>query len=157
MSIQERVGALIAPVLAERDLDLYDLEVGRGMVKVVVDAAGPVDLDQVAAVTRAISGVLDEADPIEGHYTLEVTTPGVERNLRSPEHFARAVGEQVKVKVHAGAEGERRLEGTVAGADDAGVTIRSADGTERLVRYEEIDRARTVFVWGPSAREKRDP
>ena len=80
-------------------------------------------------------------------------SPGLERRLRTPRHFARAVGESVKIKLTAAAgnarDGERRLEGEIAAADDDGVTLRTGSGDERLA-YDDIDRARTVFEWGPA-------
>ena len=154
MSTQERVRDVVAPLVAERGLDLYDLELGGGVLKVTVAGGGGVDLDQIAAVTREVSHALDDADPIQGRYTLEVTTPGLERKLRTPDHFARAIGETVRVKTHPEVEGERRLEGVLAAADGSGVVLRLEGSGERRLAYEEIDRARTVFVWGPSAKEK---
>ena len=105
--------------------------------------------DSTIQVARAISRTLDEHDPIQGHYTLEVSTPGLERPLRTPAHFQGAIGAEVKVKTHPGVEGDRRVDGTVRAADDETVAIATADG-ERTLRYDEIERARTVFVWGPS-------
>jgi ribosome maturation factor RimP len=122
-----------------------------------VQRAGGVDVDEVASLTRAVSRALDEADPIDSRYTLEVSTPGLERTLRTPQHFAGAVGETARIRLRPEVEGDRRVEGVVTGADDDGVTVRVDDETERHLRYDEIDRARTVFVWGPPAKEKRKP
>ena len=77
-------------------------------------------------------------------YTLEVSTPGLERTLRTPHHFTGAIGERVKVKVKAGET--RRLDGVVTGADDEGFVVDT--GTEqRRLSYVDVERARTVFVW----------
>ena len=153
MSVADRVRDVVLPLLEARDLDLYDLELSGPVLKVVVDRPAGLDLDVLADATRAVSRALDEADPIPGTYTLEVTSPGLERRLRTPRHFARAVGETVKVKLTAAAGsargGERRLEGEVAAADDDAVTLRTSGGHER-VPYDDIDRARTVFEWGPA-------
>jgi ribosome maturation factor RimP len=153
MTVADRVRDVVLPLLTERDLDLYDIEVAGPVVKVVVDRPAGLDLDVLADATRAVSRALDEADPIAGAYTLEVSSPGLERPLRIPRHFARAVGESVKIKLTAAAGsargGERRLEGEVAAADDDAVTLRTASGDER-VAYDDIDRARTVFEWGPA-------
>jgi ribosome maturation factor RimP len=157
MTTAERVQHLVAPLLEGRGLDLYDLELGGGVLKVTVDRRGGVDLDEVAQVTRAVSRVLDEADPIPGRYTLEVTTPGVERRLRTPAHFARAVGESVKVKLRPGAEGERRVEGTLTESDEDGISVQPPEGEERRIALDEIDKARTVLQWGPLPKAKRAP
>lgn len=159
MTVTDRVRELVLPLLADRQLDLYDVELAGSLLKVVVDRPEGLDLDLLSDTTRAVSRALDEADPIPGTYTLEVTSPGLERTLRTPQHFARAVGEQVKVKLLAGAAatGERRLAGELVAADDTGVVVRAGsddDGVpvERRVAYGDIDRARTVFEWGATAK-----
>jgi ribosome maturation factor RimP len=159
MTVSDRVRDIVLPLLADRDLDLYDVEMAGPVLKVVVERPGGLDLDALSDATRAVSRALDEADPIAGSYTLEVTSPGLERTLRTPSHFAGAVGETVKVKVVADAAeagGDRRVAGVLAAADDDGITVRTGDDedapVERQVRYGDIERARTVFEWGPGAR-----
>lgn len=155
MATIDRVQLLVDPLLADAGLDLYDLELAGGVLRVLVDKAGGADIDAVAKLARKISNALDEHDPIAGNYTLEVSTPGLERPLRTPAHFRTAVGSEVKVKTNPGVEGERRLEGTVTAAGDDDVTVTAADGTARTLRYDDIERARTVFVWGPSDNRKK--
>jgi ribosome maturation factor RimP len=154
MSVTDRVREVVLPLLTERQIDLYDVEMSGPVLRVVVDRPGGVDLDALAAATRVGSRARDEADPIAGAYTLEVTSPGLERRLRTPEHFARAVGETVKVRTVPGTPGERRVTGELVAADDEGIVVRTGvddDGTptERQISYDEIERARTVFDWGP--------
>jgi ribosome maturation factor RimP len=150
MSTADRIRDLVAPLLEAADLDLYDLDLNGGVLQVLVDREGGADIDAIAKVARAISRTLDEHDPIAGHYTLEVGTPGLERPLRTADHFRRAIGSTVKVKTKPGTEGERRLEGTVTAADDGTVTVLSTDGTPRTLHLDEIERARTTFEWGPT-------
>jgi ribosome maturation factor RimP len=97
-----------------------------------------------------VSRALDDADPIGHRYTLEVTSPGLERSLRTPEQFARAVGEVVRVKTRSDVEGERRVEGVLSAADTDGITV-----AERTLGYHEIERARTVFEWGTEKKRER--
>ncbi|HVM68176.1 MAG TPA: ribosome maturation factor RimP, partial [Acidimicrobiales bacterium] len=126
-----------------------------GLLRVVVDRPGGADLDTISAVTRAVSEELDRHDPFPGHrYTLEVSSPGVERPLRTPAHFARAVGETVSVRTLAGGQGERRVQGTLDSVDDEGIVLTGADLPEggRRLAFDEIERARTVFEWGAPAR-----
>lgn len=157
MSATDRVRELVLPVLDERELDLYDVEQAGPVLRVVVDtpAGTGLDLDVVADATRAISRLLDEVDPIPGRYTLEVTSPGLERTLRTPAHFARAIGEKVKVKTAPSVDdGDRRVEGVLEAADPAGIAVRTGAGDAgeaavRRLRYDDIVRARTVFEWGP--------
>jgi ribosome maturation factor RimP len=150
MSVSDRVRDVVLPVLSTHDVDLYDVDVQGPLVRVTVDRAGGLDLDVLSAVTRAVSRALDDADPIGHRYTLEVTSPGLERPLRTPEQFARAVGEVVKVKTKPEVEGERRVEGVLAAADGAGITV-----AERTLGYDQIERARTVFEWGSEKKRER--
>jgi ribosome maturation factor RimP len=149
-TVAERVADAVAPVLDELGLLIHDVEHSGTSVRVVIDRDGGVDVDVLAAATRAISRLLDELDPIDGHYTLEVSSPGLERPLRTPAHFARAVGADVTVKTRPGTGGERRVEGTVRDADDDGFTLALADGTTRRIGYDEVEKARTTFAWGPA-------
>ena len=98
-----------------------------------------------------MSGVLDEVDPIPGRYSLEVSSPGVERRLRTPAHFIKAVGETVSVKTRPQVPGDRRLRGRLLAADDDGFELAVDGGSDGRIRlaYSDIDRVRTVFVWGP--------
>jgi ribosome maturation factor RimP len=97
-----------------------------------------------------VSAALDRIDPLPGRYTLEVSSPGVERRLRRPEHFTRAIGETVSVRLVEGAGEVRRLQGRLTAADADGVEVEGPDlpGGAARIPYNEIDRARTVFEWG---------
>ncbi len=109
----------------------------------------------LAAATKDVSAALDEIDPIPGRYILSVSSPGLERRLRTPAHYARAVGEKVTVRVNAGTADVRRLTGTLAAADAAGCTLTGPevpDGEIRLA-YDDIERARTIFEWGRPSEE----
>lgn len=155
MSTADRVQALVLPILDAAGLELYDLDLAGGVLQVLVDKEGGAGIDEIATVSRQISRALDEHDPIDGHYTLEVSTPGLERPLRTPSHFARAVGSTVKVKTKPGTEGDRRLEGTVSAVDEDVVTVALPDGTTRTLRCDDIERARTTFEWGGAAKRER--
>jgi ribosome maturation factor RimP len=135
----------LSPLLEEQGLDLVDIERKGAELTVFVDRAGGVTLDELGQATRIVSAALDEIDPIPTRYTLSVSSPGLERRLRTPAHFARAVGEQITVRVNGGTDAVRRVGGTLESADDAGFTVRG----ERIA-YDEIERARTVFEWGPT-------
>ncbi|MCB0993545.1 MAG: ribosome maturation factor RimP [Acidimicrobiales bacterium] len=150
MGIPERVEALVAPLLDAKGLEVVDVEHAGGVVRVTVDRAGGVNLDAIADATRAVSRALDEADPIPGRYTLEVSSPGLERPLRRPDHFARAIGSDVSIKLDARVEGDRRITGKLVGSDDTGVTVLLDDGSERTVAHSDIAKAKTVFHWGPA-------
>ena len=141
----ERVRALVAPLLEQRGLDLYDVEVGGATLRVLVDREGGVDLDTIGEVARDVSRALDDDDPMPDRYTLEVSSPGLERPLRLPSHYANAVGQRVSVKTVPGTEGDRRITGLLVTADDEGFEVEG-----RRLTYDEVERARTVFEWGPT-------
>ncbi len=149
----EDLFSLLAPTVAACGLELVDVEHRAGALLVTVDRPGGVDLEALTEANRAVSSVLDEHDPIPGRYALEVSSPGVERTLRTPAHFARAVGETVSVKTRPQVPGERRLTGTLAAADDEGFELVSdgLPGGRVHLGYHDVDRVRTVFEWGPSA------
>lgn len=148
----ERIRDVVLPVLSTRELELYDMEMHSSLLRVIVDRPGGVDLEVLGEATRAISRALDEADPITHRYTLEVTSPGVERPLRRPEQFLRAVGEEVRVKTTAGVDGARRFQGVLVAADESGITVQEPDsGVEQTLPYGDIAKARTVFEWGTPA------
>ena len=88
----------LQPVVRAVGLELVDVELRSGVLLVTVDRDGGVDLGALTDANRVVSSVLDELDPVPGRYTLEVSSPGVERTLRRSAHFVRAVGETVTVK-----------------------------------------------------------
>lgn len=145
---ETRVRALTEPLLADLGVELDDVQWGGGRLRVTVDKTGGIDSETLVLVSRTISGELDAADPIPSRYTLEVSSPGVERPLRCPDHYRKAVGSQVTVKLHPGVEGARRLEGRLVAADDEQISLETGDGHRTEVRLEQVSRARTVFDWG---------
>lgn len=149
MAIVDRVRDLVAPIVDAESVELYDIEHNGGALRVFVDHPDGVSIDLIKRLSRSISHVLDEADPIPGRYTLEVSSPGLERSLRTPEHFRKAIGDEVKIKTRPDAEGDRRVQGELTSVDDHGVEI-TVDGELRRVAFDDISKARTVFEWGPT-------
>ncbi|HZN12996.1 MAG TPA: ribosome maturation factor RimP [Acidimicrobiales bacterium] len=143
MGQAEKVRALVEPVLATEGLELFDCEVKPGLLRVTVDAAEGVDAERLGKLSQRLSRLLDEQDPIPDRYTLEVSTPGLERPLRTPDHFRKAIGTEITVRTTGETEGERRVQGVLDSADDEGIVVAS-----RRITYDHIDRARTVFQWG---------
>jgi len=153
----DTVAAAVEPVVAASGLDLYDVELlgspRARTLRVAVDGPDGVDLDTVAALSEALSPVLDATPSVAaacpGRYTLEVTSPGLERRLRTPAHFRGALGATVSVKTRS-AGGALRRRGSLLSADDDGIDVRFDTGDEH-VRYDDVLQARTVFEWGPAA------
>jgi ribosome maturation factor RimP len=151
MSALDEVRDLAESVARRRSLRLWDVEVtgqpGRSIVRVLVDAEGGIDLDTVAEVSEEISRGLDLKDPLAGRYTLEVSSPGLERTLRSAEHFRLSVGELVTLKTREPVVGNsHRVDGVIESADDQVVQVDTGDA-QVDVPYEQIKTARTVFEW----------
>jgi len=145
----EDLFAVLQPAVQAANLELVDVEMKAGVLQVTVDREGGVDLEALTDANRAVSTLLDELDPIPDRYSLEVSSPGIERPLRTPAHFAKAAGATVSVKTRPQVPGERRMQGVLVSSDDDGFTL-DVDGSDEPVRlaYSDIDRARTVFVWG---------
>lgn len=150
----DRIRSLVSPIAADLGVDLYDVERKGGTIRVTLDtfAGSPagITLDELSLATRLISRELDHADPVSGSYTLEVTSPGLERNLRTPAHFQREVGKDVTVRLRDPDAAERRIEGVLVAADDQAATLRRITGDQVVLAYAEIDKARTVFVLAPT-------
>ena len=149
----DRMHALVGPIASDLSLDVYDIERRGATIRITLDtlpgSEGGITLDSLSLATRLISRELDHEDPIAGQYTLEVTSPGLERQLRTPAHFQREVGKTISVRLRDPLADPRRLQGSLVSADDRCATLLLDDGTERTVVITEIDKARTVFEWGP--------
>lgn len=152
----QRVRTIVESIASDLELDLYDLEQRGGTLRVTIDtppgSESGLDLDKLALATRLISREMDHQDPIPGKYTLEISTPGLERTLRLPYHFQREVGKTISVRLADTDVEQRRFEGVLVAADDTTATVRVGEGddsVDRTIEIASIDRARTVFVWGP--------
>ena len=124
-TIEHEIQTLIEPLVADFGAEVFDVTWGGGRLKVAVDAPGGIDTTTLSKVSRTISQELDMRDPIESRYTLEVSSPGLERRLRRPEHFAKSIGSTVTLKLK---DGKTRLSGEIVEATDTEVTLRLADG-----------------------------
>lgn len=167
-AIIQRVTAMVTPLIADLKLDLYDIEFRGGVLRVTLDtppgSPSGVDIDTLALVTRMISRDFDHDDPMPGHYALEVTSPGLERTLRTPAHFQREIGKTLAIRLRDTGGADRRVQGTLVAATDTECTIRLDDAApnggdlvERTIPYAQIDRAKTVFVWGPAPKPGKQP
>jgi ribosome maturation factor RimP len=152
MATTDRVAAIVAPLADERGLALYDVEQHQTALRVLVDREGGIDIDTLTELSRAVSRALDEVDPVAGKYTLEVSSPGLERPLRRPDHFLGAIGDHVTIKTVPGTEGDRRITGVLTDADDDGITVHPDQGEDRRLAYAEIAGARTRFDWGTTTK-----
>jgi len=147
-----KLTALIQPIADDFHCELVEVDYTNGVLKVIVDEPDGLNSQTLVEVTKAVSRMIDADDPVPGKFTLEVTSPGVERPLKTPSHFHRSIGEDITLKTMPDVEGDRRVEGKLVNADEFGVTVEAKDG-ERTLRYGEIRSARTVFAWGPTPKK----
>lgn len=150
----------IESYLVAEDLELDDLELaGQGpgrLLRVVIDAAGGIDLDRLSDASQGLSRLIDELDGIDGPYTLEVTSPGLERPLRRPDHFHKSVGRELDVKTRQELEGTVRHRGVLEDADDEGFVVVTG-GERRRIPYADVAWARTVFRWERAPKPGKKP
>lgn len=149
MAVEDRIHAVVDPIIDDLELELVDLVYSGGRLKITIDHPDGLDSERLTRATRMISHDMDLADPISGAYTLEVSSPGVERSLRTRPHYERSIGEQVALKLFPGDDGVRRVRGELVAVDETGVTVTDGD-VSHTVAYERISKAKTVFDWGPA-------
>jgi ribosome maturation factor RimP len=155
MGVEAEIRALMEPILDDLGVELVEVDWASGRLRLTVDTEDGIGTAVLATATRNISRELDTEDPIPGKFTLEVTSPGLERQLRRPEHFTRALGGQVTIKLSARAadDGDRRIRGQLTAVDSDSIVIAANDGTTRTIDMSDIAKARTVFEWGPKSKE----
>jgi ribosome maturation factor RimP len=160
MSVIDRVHDIVDPLVADRGFSVYDIERNGPVLRISVTAGadGSVpSISDLTAISRAVSRIVDEDDPIDGGYTLEVSSPGLERPLRTREHFDGAVGEVVLVTTRRIDGAARRLRGELVSVGDDGVTIaveeqEGGESAQTTVAFDDIEKARTLFEWGPTTK-----
>lgn len=125
--VTEIVAQLAAPAVEAAGCELWDVEyvreAGAWFLRLYIDKEGGVDIMDCEAVSRVVSDLLDEADPIEGSYTFEVSSAGAERALKRPSDFERFMGSPVTVKLYKSRDGRKEFAGVLAGYADGAVTI----------------------------------
>lgn len=142
----EKIKSKIKPIIESLGLKLYDTETGREfddvIFRVFITKEGGVSLDECVEVTRQISPVLDVYEPVEGEYRLEVSSPGIERNLKTLEHYEGSIGELITVTL----KDKTKIQGKLvsANADDFTLEVK---GEEETYSYSHVSKARTYFQW----------
>lgn len=145
-NIAETVSEIIKPYVEAQSCWLWDVEYvregARQILRVTIDSADGVDIDDCEAVHRAIDPILDEADPIPVQYYLEVSSPGVERDLRTPAHFEYALGQRIDLKFFTAVNGSKQMTG-VLNAFDADGKMLTVD--ETLISLDAVSKANIHF------------
>jgi ribosome maturation factor RimP len=145
--LRDTLVAMLGPVVADLGYELWDLEYapgrGNGFLRLYIEAEAGITLDDCERVSRAVSELLDVADPLPGQYTLEVSSPGLDRPLRTPGQFARYVGEGVFVELAQPVDGRRRFKGRLCSAGEDSVEV-EVDGRRHVLPVAGIRKAHLV-------------
>jgi ribosome maturation factor RimP len=145
--LRDELFRLLDPAVNSLGYELVELEFAPagsgGVLRLYIDAAPGITLDDCERVSRQVGAVLESEDPIAGHYTLEVSSPGLDRILRTRAHFERFVGSRVKIQLGTPLDGRRRFTGTLLEVRDEGVVV-DVDGRPTALGFAQIQRARLV-------------
>jgi ribosome maturation factor RimP len=144
----EQLNELLLPLVTDLGLEFVGIEFspsrGSSLLRVYIDAPErPVAIEDCERVSREISALLDVNDPIEGRYTLEVSSPGIDRPLFTPEHFARFIGSEAKISVALPIEGRQRFSATIRGVEEDRILI-DQDGKEVTINHANVVKAKLV-------------
>lgn len=138
--VTELTAELAAPVIAEQGCELWDVEyvkeAGTWYLRLYIDKEGGVNISDCEAISRRVSDLLDEADPIEGSYTFEVSSAGAERPLKRPSDFERFMGSPIIVRLYKNKDGRKEFSGTLAGYDNGAVLLAVGEETLRFEKAE---------------------
>jgi ribosome maturation factor RimP len=148
---QTEIAALLVPTVASMQLELLGVEFAQAgahaLLRLYIDAPGrTVMIEDCEAVSREVSAVLDVNDPIASRYTLEVSSPGIDRPLFTVAQFGRYVGESVKLNLQIPLNGRRRLQGVIVGVEDEDIVLR-VENADVKVQHANIEKARLVPDW----------
>lgn len=148
-NVVKAVEELIGPVLEEMGIELVDTvyikEGGRWFLRIFIDQPGGIGLDDCQRVSEQIDPLLDEHDPIPHAYTLEVSSPGLERPLKKPADFERFTGRKVRLNTFAPVEGRRKFKGVLVTADRQAITLElEEEGKSAVIPLDQVASARLV-------------
>ena len=147
-SIKDTVREAILPTVTELGYRIWDIvysKIGADYhLEITIDSDEGINIEDCEKVHRAIDPILDEVDPIEGFYYLEVSSPGIERELRTEEHIIRSIGETVEVRLFSAKDGKKSFVAELVSYEDGKITFLS-DGEEITLSESEISKMTTVF------------
>lgn len=147
MSKQQQISELIAPLVEALDCELWGVEYlsqGRhSVLRIYIEKEPRVEIEDCEKISRQVSSILDVEDPIAGKYTLEVSSPGMDRLLFTLDHYRRCIGEQVALKLARAFEGRKKFQGQLVGVENDEIVLH-IDGEEYVLPFESIDKANVV-------------
>ncbi len=144
---KQKLLQLLEPAIEKLGFELADLDLktgGRdGLLRIFIDKAEGIDIEDCEAVSRQVSALLDVEDPLQSNYTLEVSSPGLDRTLTKPAHFHRFMGQDVRVKLRFPLEGRRNYRGALMAADEEKIEV-EVDGESHSLPLSTIESARLI-------------
>ncbi len=145
-TVKERLTELAGPVAGQLEVDIVDIELAgnarRTVVRIFLDKPGGVTLEDCAKFSRALSALLDVEDPISTRYVLEVSSPGLDRPLKTNKDFSRSIGKLVRIVTREKIEGETFLIGRIQAVDEHAVAVLVDGSREVSIPFEQISKAR---------------
>ncbi len=147
--VTERVKAIAEPLVEHFGCELVEVEfaTGRGarVLRVYIDKPEGITLGDCTNVSRELSAVLDVEDPVPGSYSLEVSSPGLDRPLVKEKDFQRVIGDKVNIKTKTPLDGRKNFKVTIEGVEGGAVTVLDAEGRRWAIEFDNIDKARLEF------------
>jgi ribosome maturation factor RimP len=145
--MSDQLSELIQPVVEAMGCELWGIEqlsMGRhSTIKIYIDAEKGIDIEDCAKISRQVSSLLDVEDPVNGEYTLEVSSPGLDRRLFKIDHYAAFIGSEVRIRLKRPYEGRRKYSGQLRGIEGDEIILGYQD-EEIMFPFEEIERANVV-------------
>ena len=152
LTLQERITAIAERAAAREGLEVWNVDVlgtGRSrLIRIYIDKPDGVTLGDCELISQQVGTVLDVEDVVpDNRYHLEVSSPGIERRLYRPEHFARFAGQKARIALREPIENQRRWEGVLAGVEEGTILLETANGVSLRFRMDQIEKANLKFEW----------
>ncbi len=167
MQIEEQVRSLVAPLLKNLSIDLWDVECKGFKLSILVDTTQGIDIETLSFVSRILSSELDNFEPVAGNYTLEVSSPGLNKTLRHLEHYESSLGSEISIRLNSPIDGEFRIMGVLKDVTESGIEVHSrplksqnqpeeaeSGQFSKKIPFEAIKKAQILFEWDEKAKEK---
>ena len=143
-----KVRDLIEPTVSALDLELWGIEYSvqgkYSVLRIFIESDAGITIDDCEKVSRQVSAILDVEDPIAGEYTLEVSSPGLDRPLFTPEQFCQQIGNTVDVRLRTPFDGRRKFKGELTAVQDGNISVQ-VDGEEFHLPHSDIEKANVVY------------
>jgi ribosome maturation factor RimP len=142
--VAKRAWEVSEALVGHEGMEIVDIEYHReghgAVLRFYLDRDDGIGVDELATMSRRLGDLLEVHDVVPGHYTLEVSSPGINRRLRQPEHFRRYVGKRVRVRTLGRSEGRRQFVGALRAVEERGIVVDAADGS-RFIEFDDIAKA----------------